>query len=130
MKLKSDLVDITTKTRTEKIKANRVFYIFVFLIWILNIGDMIYTRIFVDSGIGYEANPIMRSIMNEWGPAILIKVVFLGILLLGISILMYSLCVKIPKRINIIVGMVGLLYLLLNIYYTILFAYSLLSGNL
>lgn len=119
------LEDLSKFNTKEKLKKNLPFYLGVVVLWLFNIGDMIFTRIFVESRIGKEANPIMVNVMDNWCSAIMVKVVFLGLLLFGLSFCCYHLCVKIPKIITFAIWIVATLYFLLNVYYTMIFIFCL-----
>ena len=119
------LEDLSKFNTKEKLKKNLPFYLGVVVLWLFNVGDMIFTRIFVESRIGKEANPIMVNVMDNWGSAIMVKVVFLGLLLFGLSCCWYHLCAKIPKIITFAIWIVATLYFLLNVYYAMIFIFCL-----
>lgn len=118
------LEDLSKLSNKEKFKKNLLFYLGVIVLWILNIGDMIFTRIFVESQRGKEANPLMVNVMNDWCSAIMVKVVFLGLLLFGLSFCCFHLYVKVPKIVTIVIWAVVLLYLILNVYYSIILIFD------
>lgn len=118
------LEDLSKLSNKEKFKKNLLFYLGVIVLWVLNIGDMIFTRIFVESQRGKEANPLMVNVMNDWCSAIMVKVVFLGLLLFGLSFCCFHLYVKVPKIVTIVIWAVVLLYLILNVYYSIILIFD------
>lgn len=118
------LEDLSKLSNKEKFKKNLLFYLGVIVLWVLNIGDMIFTRIFVESQRGKEANPLMVNVMNDWCSAIMVKVVFLGLLLFGLSFCCFHLYVKVPKIVTIVIWAVVLLYFILNVYYSIILIFD------
>jgi hypothetical protein len=51
-------------------------------IYILNITDIIFTQLLLTTGLGYEANPLMRQLTEHPIAAILFKLSYAGIMCL------------------------------------------------
>lgn len=91
------------------------FALEAFILYILNLIDLIFTQIALSTGKVFEANPLMVNLMANLPMAIFVKGVILGFALFLIVFLTYKWNIKILKFVHILIIGVICIYILVNI---------------
>ncbi|WBW95168.1 DUF5658 family protein [Oceanirhabdus sp. W0125-5] len=85
------------------------------LLYILNLSDIIFTHILLDSGLFIEANPLMSGIVQNSSAGILFKVFLPAILFLFIYKRMQNATINQLYYSNILINIILTFYVVINI---------------
>ena len=91
------------------------------LLYILNLTDIIFTIILVNTGYYFEANFLMENVIKSYSASFLMKVVLPGILLLYIYLRMQSATEYQLKISNILISFATGLYATINAFHILWF---------
>lgn len=85
------------------------------MIYILNFTDIIFTFLLLNTGVFYEANPLMHSVIENPMKSLILKGVAPGLLLLLIYIRMRKASEKQLVQGNLVINLCLIFYILINI---------------
>ena len=86
----------------------------LFILYLLNVTDALMTKMLIETGDFYEANILLRGIVEDTLIFLILKIFVLGLLVALVGIRLYhatdrQLCLG-----NIPINILGILYLLIN----------------
>lgn len=92
------------------------------ILYILNVTDIIFTLILMNTGFFSEANYVMKSIVDNPLTSLLLKIILPGILLIYIYLRMKNATNEQLKKAKWLVNGIVIFYIIINIMHLIYFA--------
>lgn len=92
------------------------------LLFILNTTDIIFTQLIVKSGIGIEANPFMKNVVDNVFYSFLIKIILPAVLLFILYYRMKNATTKQLRISNIALNVADSIYTIINIIHLVSFS--------
>ena len=94
----------------------------LFMIYFLNVADLIFTILLLSTGSYFEANILMAEVVKNTAATLLIKIILPAILLAVLYLRIKKATNKQRRISNYVINPVAILYIIINIFHFIGFA--------
>lgn len=86
----------------------------LFILYLLNVTDALMTKVLIETGDFYEANILLRGIVEDTYVFLSLKILLLGLMITLVGIRLYDATDRQLKLGNIPINILGVLYALIN----------------
>ena len=87
----------------------------LFIIYLLNVTDIFFTHILLNTGFFSEANPLMMAVLQSVYAEVMVKIILPALLLLYLYKRMQNATEKQLKFSNVVINIIIILYTIINI---------------